>query len=58
MNIENETKESILQCDPEIMLDKAESILKEHIDKLHSVAGVLLEKEKIDGDEFDSIFNS
>ena len=28
---------------------KAEDILKEHIDKLHSVAGVLLEKEKIDG---------
>jgi cell division protease FtsH len=37
---------------------KAESILREHIDKLHSVAGVLLEKEKIDGDEFDAIFNS
>ena len=37
---------------------KAENILKEHIDKLHSVAGVLLEKEKIDGDEFDAIFNS
>ncbi len=37
---------------------KAEEILKEHIDKLHSVAGVLLEKEKIDGEEFDQIFNS
>ena len=37
---------------------KAEEILKEHIDKLHSVAGVLLEKEKIDGEEFDEIFNS
>ena len=37
---------------------KAESILREHIDKLHSVAGVLLEKEKIDGEEFDQIFNS
>ncbi len=37
---------------------KAETILKEHIDKLHSVAGVLLEKEKIDGEEFDKIFNS
>ena len=37
---------------------KAESILREHIDKLHSVASVLLEKEKIDGEEFDSIFNS
>ena len=38
--------------------DRAETILKEHVDKLHSVAGVLLEKEKIDGDEFDAIFNS
>ena len=37
---------------------KAEAILREHIDKLHSVAGVLLEKEKIDGEEFDAIFNS
>ena len=37
---------------------KAESILREHIDKLHSVAGVLLEKEKIDGEEFDRIFNN
>ena len=36
---------------------KAETILREHIDKLHSVAGVLLEKEKIDGDEFDRIFS-
>lgn len=37
---------------------KAESILREHMDKLHAVAGVLLEKEKIDGEEFDKIFNS
>ena len=34
----------------------AEKILKENIDKLHAVAGVLLEKEKIDGEEFDKIF--
>ena len=34
----------------------AEGILKDNIDKLHAVAGVLLEKEKIDGDEFDAIF--
>ena len=34
----------------------AERILKENIDKLHAVAGVLLEKEKIDGEEFDRIF--
>ena len=35
----------------------AEDILRSNIDKLHAVAGVLLEKEKIDGDEFDAIFN-
>ena len=28
----------------------------EHMDKLQTVAGVLLEKEKIDGDEFEAIF--
>ena len=36
--------------------NRAAQILQEHIDKLHSVAKVLLEKEKIDGDEFDQIF--
>ncbi len=34
----------------------AAEILKTHIDKLHTVAGILLEKEKIDGEEFDQIF--
>ena len=38
--------------------NKAEEILKSNVDKLHSVAGVLLEKEKIDGEEFDKIFNN
>ena len=37
--------------------NKATQILSEHIDKLHAVAKVLLEKEKIDAEEFDSIFN-
>ena len=35
---------------------KAEELLKANIDKLHAVAGVLLEKEKIGGEEFDEIF--
>ena len=35
----------------------AENILRSNVDKLHAVAAVLLEKEKIDGDEFDAIFN-
>ena len=34
----------------------AENILKENIEKLHAVAKVLLEKEKIDGEEFEAIF--
>ena len=36
--------------------ERATKILSEHIDKLHAVAKVLIEKEKIDGDEFDKIF--
>ena len=36
--------------------DKAEELLKENIDKLHKTANLLLEKEKIDADEFDAIF--
>ncbi len=36
--------------------NRALEILRDHIEKLHAVAGVLLEKEKIDGDEFDHIF--
>ena len=35
----------------------AKYILREHSEKLNIVAGILLEKEKIDGDEFDAIFN-
>ena len=38
--------------------EKAKQILTEHVDKLHAVAGVLLEKEKIEADEFEQIFNS
>ena len=34
----------------------AEEILKANIEKLHKVAGILLEKEKIDGEEFAEIF--
>ncbi len=35
---------------------KATELLSANEDKLHKVAGVLLEKEKIAGDEFDAIF--
>ena len=37
--------------------NRAKQILSENIDKLHTVAGILLEKEKIEGEEFDAIFN-
>ena len=37
--------------------NKAKQILSDNIDKLHQVAGVLLEKEKIEADEFEAIFN-
>ena len=37
--------------------DMARKILKEHYDKLEAVANVLMEKEKISGDEFDRIID-
>ena len=36
--------------------NRAVEILSAHADKLHAVAGVLLEKEKIEGEEFNKIF--
>ncbi len=57
----SEETASIVDAEVKSIIDfayrKAEEILREHADKLHSVAGVLLEKEKIDGEEFDQIFN-
>ena len=49
--IDEETKKIV-----DTAYQRAETILTEHIDKLHAVAKVLLDKEKIDGDEFDAIF--
>ena len=37
--------------------NKAKQILTEHVDKLHAVAGILLEKEKIEAEEFERIFS-
>ena len=50
--IDEETKKIV-----DTAYQRAETILTEHIDKLHAVAEVLLDKEKIDGDEFDAIFS-
>ena len=38
--------------------NKAETLLKENIEKLHAVAGALLEKEKLEGREFLKIFDN
>ena len=42
----------------EYRIEKAAEILNANMEKLHVVAGILLEKEKIDGEEFDAIFNN
>ncbi len=56
----SEQTASIIDAETKNIIDKAykraEDILKEHIDKLHVVAGILLEKEKIDGEEFAKVF--
>ena len=38
--------------------DTAETLLKNNISKLHAVAAELLDKEKIDGKEFEAIFDA
>ena len=41
----------------ETAYDKAENILKEHDAMLHRVADVLIERERIDGDEFNTLWD-
>ena len=50
--IDGETKKIIDEA-----YNRCMQILSEHVDKLHAVATVLLEKEKIDSEEFEAIFN-
>ena len=50
--IDDEVKDIITRA-----YNYAERLLKENIDKLHKVAEILIEKEKMDSDEFDKIFN-
>ena len=56
----SEETASIIDEETKVIIDKAyriaEEILKANIDKLHIVASILLEKEKIDGEEFEAIF--
>ncbi|NLT57860.1 MAG: ATP-dependent zinc metalloprotease FtsH [Clostridiales bacterium] len=37
---------------------RSTDLLKEHLDKLHELAALLLEKEKIDGEEFEALFKA
>ena len=58
----SEETASIIDAEVKKIIDKgyatALNLLNENVDKLHVVAGILLEKEKIDGEEFEAIFNS
>lgn len=42
----------------EVSYERAEDLLKKNINKLHAVAKELLDKEKIDGKEFEMIFDA
>ncbi len=57
----SEETASIIDEEVKVIIDRAynmaKQILSANIDKLHIVAGILLEKEKIDGEEFDRVFN-
>ena len=50
--IDEETKKIV-----DTAYDRAMKILSENVEKLHKVAAVLLEKEKIDSEEFEAIFS-
>ena len=51
--IDEETKKIV-----DVGYNKAKQILSDNVDKLHKVAGILLEKEKIEADEFEAIFGT
>ena len=57
----SEETAGVIDEEIKVIIDKAyntaKQILSANIDKLHIVAGILLEREKIDGEEFDRVFN-
>ncbi len=63
-NVKNYSDEIAAVIDVEVKriidtaYNRAKKILEENVEKLHRVATVLLEKEKIEGDEFEAIMNS
>lgn len=50
--IDRETKKII-----ELAYQQCEALLKDNIKRLHNVANALLEKEKLDGEDFEAAFN-
>lgn len=62
-HVSNYSEQTAAEIDAEIQsivstaYGKTEAILKEHIDDLHRLAGVLFEKEKLDADEFVEVMN-
>ena len=62
-HMRNYSEETAAEIDEEInaiiknAYDRTQNILTEHIDRLHSVAKALIEREKIDGDEFKALMN-
>ena len=63
-NVKNYSDEIAAVIDVEVKkiidtgYNRAKRILEEHVEKLHRVASVLLEKEKIEAEEFEAIMNS
>ena len=63
-NIKNYSDEIAAVIDVEVKkiidngYNRAKKILEEHVEQLHRVAAVLLEKEKIEAEEFEAIMNS
>lgn len=51
-DIDREMKKIIEEC-----YKKAETLLKENMDRLHRVARALIEKEKLNAEEFEKVFN-
>ena len=62
-HMRNYSEETAAEIDEELnaiiknAYDRTKNILTEHIDRLHSVAKALIEREKIDGDEFKALMN-
>ena len=62
-HLKNYSEETAAEIDEEInriittAYSHTEDILKEHIDRLHAVADALIEREKISGEEFETIMH-